>query len=364
MMNLPINEIVHGDSIEMLNLLPERSVDLIFADPPYNLQLSQDLWRPNHSRVDAVDDEWDQFESFETYDIFSRAWLTACRRVMKETGSLWVIGTYHNIFRIGTIMQDLGFWLLNDVVWIKTNPMPNFRGVRFTNAHETLIWACKSKGAKYTFNHHAMKAFNHGKQMRSDWEWVFPICTGNERIKVNGEKAHSTQKPEELLYRVILSASNPGDIVLDPFFGTGTTGAVAKRLHRRWIGIERQSDYVEIARERITAVKPEPFDRAAFDVSDRKRLAARVPFSRLLESGLLSPGQNLYFRGDAGAVACIKPDGKLLYNNSEGSIHQIARILVGNGPCNGWDLWYYLDKNGKLQPIDTLREIVRNGKIT
>ncbi|MBU1662680.1 MAG: site-specific DNA-methyltransferase, partial [Chloroflexi bacterium] len=237
-MNLPINQILPGECVEVLNKLPEKSVDLIFADPPYNLQLSQELWRPNMTRVEAVNDEWDQFASFEAYDQFSRAWLTVCRRVLKDTGALWVIGSYHNIYRLGSILQDLGYWILNDVIWVKTNPMPNFRGVRFTNAHETLIWASKFKGAKYTFNHHAMKALNRGKQMRSDWE--LPLCTGPERIKVNGVKAHSTQKPESLLYRVILSSSNPGDVVLDPFFGSGTTGAVAKKLHRRWIGIERE----------------------------------------------------------------------------------------------------------------------------
>jgi modification methylase len=259
-MKLPLNQILHGDSLEILQQLPEKSIDVIFADPPYNLQLSQELWRPNNSRVDAVDDAWDQFESFETYDVFSSTWLSDCRRVLKDTGTIWVIGTYHNIFRIGTIMQDLGFWLLNDIIWIKTNPMPNFRGVRFTNAHETLIWASKSRKAKYAFNHHAMKVFNKGKQMRSDWEWVFPLCKGSERLKVNGEKAHPTQKPEELLYRVILSSSNPGDVVLDPFFGTGTTGAIAKRLHRNWIGIERETNYIEIAQQRINAVTPEPYD--------------------------------------------------------------------------------------------------------
>lgn len=361
-MKLPLNQILHGDSLEILKQLPEKSVDVIFADPPYNLQLSQELWRPNNSRVDAVDDAWDQFESFETYDVFSRTWLSDCRRVLKDTGTIWVIGTYHNIFRIGTIMQDLGFWLLNDIIWIKTNPMPNFRGVRFTNAHETLIWASKSRKAKYAFNHHAMKAFNQGKQMRSDWEWVFPLCTGSERLKVNGEKAHSTQKPEELLYRVILSSSNPGDVVLDPFFGTGTTGAVAKRLYRNWIGIERETNYIEIAQQRINAVTPEPYDETTFDICDKKRLAPRVAFSRLLEAGLLLPGQTLYFKGDHVTTAKIKPDGKLIYNGTEGSIHQIARKLVQNGPCNGWEIWHYKDDAGDLYPIDKLRDIFRNRK--
>jgi modification methylase len=361
-MKLTVNKIICGNCVEVLNKLPAKSVDLVFADPPYNLQLSKELWRPDFSRVDAVDDAWDQFESFEAYDTFSRAWLSGCRRVLKDTGSLWVIGSYHNIFRIGTILQDLGFWFLNDVIWIKTNPMPNFRGVRFTNAHETLIWVSKSKGYKYTFNHHAMKAFNNGKQMRSDW--MLPLCTGEERIKVNGEKAHSTQKPEGLLYRVILSSSNPGDIVLDPFFGSGTTGAVARRLHRDWIGIEREEKYIKIAQRRIDAITPELFTQEIFDVSDRKRLAPRVPFVTLLENGLLAPGQSLFFRGDQEIKAKVKPDGKLVMNGTEGSIHQIARGLVGGSSANGWDLWYFQDKSGNLHKIDKLRETIRrNNKL-
>ncbi len=360
MMALPVNEIIHGDCVETLARLPEKSVDLVFADPPYNLQLSNTLWRPNFSRVEGVEDDWDQFESFEAYDEFSRSWLTACKRVLKDRGAIWVIGSYHNIYRIGSLMQDLGFWLLNDVIWIKTNPMPNFRGVRFTNAHETLIWACKSRGSKYTFNHHAMKAFNRGKQMRSDWEWEVPLCKGNERLKLNGEKAHSTQKPEELLYRIILATTNPGDLVLDPFFGTGTTGAVAKRLHRQWIGIEREAKYIGIARERLENITPEPFDPATFDVRDKKRLAPRVAFARLLEAGMLSPGQTLYFRGADEVTARIKPDGKLLCNGWEGSIHQVARRLVGGSPCNGWDIWFYRNDGGVLRPIEDLRQLYRS----
>jgi site-specific DNA-methyltransferase (adenine-specific) len=356
-MDIPKNKIILGDCIEILNKLPEKSIDLVFADPPYNLQLSQELWRPDSSRVDAVDDDWDQFDSFEAYDTFSRDWLSGCRRVLKDTGTLWVIGSYHNIFRIGTILQDLGFWILNDVLWIKTNPMPNFRGVRFTNAHETLIWACKSKGCKYTFNHHAMKAFNQGKQMRSDW--TLPLCTGKERIKVNGEKAHSTQKPEALLYRVILSSSSPGDVVLDPFFGSGTTGAVAKQLHRVWLGIEREEKYIKIAKDRINAITPELFELATFNVNDKKRLAPRIPFVTLLETGLLAPGQSLFFRGDRAIEAKVKPDGKLVINGTEGSIHQVASALFGGNPCNGWTLWYFQDKNGDLHPIDKHRETIR-----
>ena len=246
---LPLDQILPGDCVETLDSLPEKSIDLIFADPPYNLQLSQDLWRPNLTKVDAVDEAWDQFSSFQEYDLFTRRWLSACRRVLKDTGTIWVIGSYHNIYRVGGMLQDLDFWILNDVVWVKTNPMPNFRGVRFTNAHETLIWAQKDKQARYTFNYQDMKALNDGLQMRSDW--LLPLCTGTERVKFNGQKVHPTQKPESLLYRVILSSSNPGDIVLDPFFGTGTTGAVAKKLHRHWIGIERDEEYVRVAAERI-----------------------------------------------------------------------------------------------------------------
>jgi len=356
--SLPLDEVLHGDCLEVLARLPENSIDLIFADPPYNLQLNGDLWRPNLTRVDAVDDEWDKFDSFAAYDAFSRAWLQACKRVLKDTGTIWVIGSYHNIYRIGSLMQDLGYWFLNDVVWVKPNPMPNFRGVRFTNAHETLLWACKFRGARYTFNHHAMKALNEGKQMRSDW--LLPICTGGERLKTpDGKKAHSTQKPEALLYRILLAASNPGDVVLDPFFGSGTSGAVARKLHRRWIGIEREARYVELARQRIAAVQPQPYDPQVFDVRDRRRLAPRVPFVRLLESGYLHPGETLYFRGQPTQTARIKPDGNLrLPDGFEGSIHQCGRRLSGGSPCNGWQHWYYQAEEA-LQPIDRLREQYR-----
>jgi DNA modification methylase len=350
--NLPLDSILHGDCIEKLNSLPEKSVDLIFADPPYNLQLSQELYRPNQTKVDAVDDAWDHFENLEQYDAFTRRWLAACRRVLKDNGAIWVIGSYHNIYRVGTLLQDAGFWFLNDVVWIKTNPMPNFRGVRFTNAHETLIWAQKIKGAKYTFNHHVMKSFNDDLQMRSDWE--IPICTGKERIKLNGEKAHSTQKPEALLYRIILSSSNPGDIILDPFFGSGTTGAVAKKLHRHWIGIERDADYVKVARQRIAAVDPGPdSDELYFFPSRRNR--PRVAFGKLLEAGLIQPGQILYFN-KKGKKAIVRADGKIKCGKTVGSIHQVARSLMNDEPCNGWDCWFYEDKAGKRNPLEVLRE--------
>jgi modification methylase len=355
---LTLNQIIQGDCIEVLNSFPENSIDLIFADPPYNLQLQQELWRPNMTKVDAVDDEWDHFGSFQEYDEFSRLWLSACRRVLKDNGTIWVIGTYHNIYRIGSIMQTLGYWFLNDIVWVKTNPMPNFRGVRFTNAHETLIWASKFKGSKYTFNHHAIKNINEALQMRSDWS--LPICSGTERLKVNGKKAHSTQKPEALLYRVILSSSNPGDIVLDPFMGSGTTGAVAKKLHRNWIGIERDENYVKLSQNRIANVIPELFVNDVFDTRDKKRLEPRIPFGSLLENGLLAPGQCLYFQRNRTIVANVKPDGNLVVNGFEGSIHQAGRYMMGESPCNGWDHWYFENEMGDLQPIDDLRQIIRN----
>jgi len=355
MEKLPVDQILQGDCVQVLDSLPEKSVDLIFADPPYNLQLQQELWRPNMTRVDAVDDDWDQFADFQAYDEFSRRWLAACRRVLKDNGTIWVIGSYHNIYRIGGIMQDLGYWFLNDIVWVKTNPMPNFRGVRFTNAHETLIWASKAKGARYTFNHHAMKSLNDDLQMRSDW--TLPICSGSERIKVNGKKAHSTQKPEALLYRLITASSNAGDVVLDPFFGSGTTGAVAKKLHRHWIGIEKDAGYIEIAQQRIDAIVPEIFAETLFDVRDKKRLEPRVPFGNLLEAGLLQPGQTLYFRKDRSKAAQVKPDGKLVLNGFEGSIHEVGRSLMKGSPCNGWDHWYYEGEDGELHTIDDLRRV-------
>jgi len=351
--DLPVNQILQGDCTAILESLPAGSVDLIFADPPYNLQLNQELWRPNMTRVEAVDDLWDQFSDFQAYDDFTRRWLSACRRVLKPTGTIWVIGTYHNIYRVGAILQDLGFWLLNDVIWIKTNPMPNFRGVRFTNAHETLIWAVREKGARYTFNHHAMKALNDDLQMRSDW--VLPICTGAERLKENGRKAHSTQKPEALLYRVILAASNPGDLVLDPFFGSGTTGAVAQKLHRRWIGIEKDERYVQLARERIARTAAEPYEARVFAQRSRRR-QPRLSLGSLLESGLLRPGQTLYFQGDRRRTARVKPDGRLVIGDFEGSLHQAAQRMAQGSPCNGWEHWYYESESGELRVIDELRQ--------
>jgi modification methylase len=345
---LPLNQILLGDCLEVLEQLPAECADLIFADPPYNLQLQNDLYRPDMSKVAAVDDHWDKFAGFAEYDRFTRRWLTACRRVLKDTGTIWVIGSYHNIFRVGAILQDLGYWILNDVIWIKSNPMPNFRGVRFTNAHETLIWAQKERGGKYTFNHHAMKGLNDDLQMRSDW--TLPLSTGRERLKSNGSKAHSTQKPEALLYRVLMAASNPGDVVLDPFFGTGTTGALAKRLGRSWIGIEREESYVEMARSRIEAVQPV----AAHGLERTRHKPRRVPFGALLENGLLAPGQTLYF-AKTGLPATVLADGHLRCGDLVGSIHGVAKHLMGGAPANGWDLWSYKDEGGEIHAIDRLR---------
>ena len=356
--SLPLDTILHADCRTALAELPEASVDLVFADPPYNLQLSQDLYRPNMTRVQAVDDAWDQFDSLAEYDSFTRAWLGGCRRVLKDDAALWVIGTYHNIFRIGAILQDLGYWILNDVIWLKSNPMPNFRGVRFTNAHETLIWACKSRGARYTFHHHAMKALNDELQMRSDW--MLPVCTGAERLKTEGKRAHSTQKPESLLYRVLLASTDPGDVVLDPFFGSGTTGAVARRLGRHYIGMESRAEYVELARARLQGIEPESDLPAALDVRDRRRSAPRVSVGSLLEAGLLQVGQALYFRGDRKQAARLRADGHVLMDGFEGSVHQAGRHLMGGSPCNGWDHWYFEDEAGVLRPLDALRGKLRN----
>jgi site-specific DNA-methyltransferase (adenine-specific) len=348
-----LDEIIQGDCLDVLPTLAEKSIDVIFADPPYNLQLSQELWRPNMTRVNGVDDAWDKFGSFREYDEFTRAWLAACRRVLKDTGTLWVIGSYHNIFRVGTILMDLDYWILNDVIWVKTNPMPNFKGVRFTNAHETLIWAQKNKGEHYTFNHHAMKGLNDGLQMRSDWE--IPLCTGRERVKVNGQKAHATQKPEALLYRVILSSTNAGDVILDPFMGSGTTGAVAKRLHRHWLGIEKDPAYVEMARARIMEVDAGEYEEELYATTSPKRLE-RVPFGALLAQGLLKTGQLLYFGRKGEHVAVILADGNLLFDDRRGSIHKVGSEISG-APCNGWQAWFYEDEaDGTRLPLDTLRK--------
>ncbi|RIY03407.1 site-specific DNA-methyltransferase [Aureimonas flava] len=351
-----LNTIIKGDCVSRMAALPEKSVDAIFADPPYNLQLGGDLHRPDQSKVDAVDDAWDQFESFAAYDAFTRAWLLAARRLLKPNGTIWVIGSYHNIFRVGAIMQDLGFWILNDVVWRKTNPMPNFRGRRFQNAHETMIWASKSADAKaYTFNYDAMKAANDDTQMRSDW--LFPICSGGERLKDGeGQKVHPTQKPEALLARVVMSSTRPGDTILDPFFGTGTTGAVAKRLGRNFVGIERQDDYIEAATDRILSV--EPLDADVLRISAGKRAEPRVPFATLVEAGLVAPGAELT---DAKGrwQASVRADGTIAFGGEAASIHRIGAKVQGLEACNGWTFWH-VRENGRLRVIDELRQIVRD----
>ena len=356
---LPLNQILQGDCIELLDDLPAVSIDLIFADPPYNLQLQGELRRPNNTRVRGVQEAWDRFDDFAAYDAFTRAWLAACRRVLKPSGTLWVIGSYHNIHRVGAILQDLGYWLLNSIVWVKTNPTPNFRGVRFTNAHETLLWAQKKKGASYLFNHHTMKSLNEGKQMRSDW--LLPLSTGAERLRGDdGVSAHPTQKPEALLYRVLLASSEPGDVVLDPFFGSGTTGAVAKRLHRNWIGIERDKQYIRLARKRIGQIEPVAYEEEIFEPVEPRR-EQRIPFGFLLEAGLLEPGQRLYLGPSSRVSARILADGSLRYNGRRGSIHQAAKDLL-DAPANGWEHWYFEDQlTGLRKPIDTLRQILREG---
>jgi modification methylase len=351
---LPIDTILVGDCVSHMNALPAGSVDLIFADPPYNLQLDQGLTRPDQSKVDAVDDEWDKFESFAHYDVFTRAWLQAARRVLKPDGAIWVIGSYHNIFRVGTALQDLDYWLLNDVVWRKANPMPNFRGTRFTNAHETLIWASRSQKSRVTFNYEAMKLANDETQMRSDW--LFPLCTGAERLKdENADKVHPTQKPEALLFRILNATTNPGDVVLDPFFGTGTTGAVAKKLGRHFIGIEREDVYVSAALKRIAAIKPGA--REAVSVTTPKRKETRVPFGSLIEQGLIAPGAQLF---DAARryFAMVRADGSLVSGPHQGSIHKVGALVQGTEACNGWTFWHH-DLNGHPAPIDELRSNIR-----
>jgi modification methylase len=350
-----LDTILKGDCVTELEKLPAASVDLIFADPPYNLQLEGRLMRPDQSEVDAVTDDWDKFASFSAYDDFTRAWLLACRRVLKPNGTLWVIGSYHNIFRVGVALQDLGFWILNDIVWRKTNPMPNFRGRRFANAHETMIWASRDQNAKgYTFNYDALKAANDDLQMRSDW--LFPLCTGNERLKDGeGRKVHPTQKPEALLHRIMLASSKPGDVILDPFFGTGTTGAVAKRLGRHFVGVEREDDYIAAAKKRIAAVTAS--SATAMEMSSGKRAEPRVPFGTLIETGLISPGAILTDAGER-HIAEVRSDGTLRAGPHVGSIHRVGALVQGLDACNGWTFWHF-DREGARAPIDELRAAVR-----
>ncbi len=358
--SLPLNQILLGNSIEHMNSLPEKSVDVIFADPPYNLQIGaefgrQELRRPNDTRVDGVDNDWDKLGTHAQHDQFTSAWLSAARRILKEDGTLWVIGSYHNIFRVGAQLQDLGFWILNDVVWRKTNPMPNFKGKRFTNAHETLIWCSKNEqGGKYTFNYDAMKVMNDDLQMRSDW--LLPICSGNERLRDSeGKKCHPTQKPEALLYRVILSSTKPGDVILDPFFGSGTTGAVAKKLGRQWIGIEQDKTYAAVAQKRIDAISPA--DEVAIKITGSKRAQQRIPFGTLLERGMLAPGDILQDAKQRYS-AKVHADGSLSSGKVTGSIHATGAKLQEATSCNGWTFWY-VEREGSLVSIDLFRQEIR-----
>lgn len=347
---LPLGEILQEDCIAAMKRLPDGCIDMVFADPPYNLQLGGDLFRPEGGRVDAVDDDWDKFDTFEAYDKFTRAWLSEARRILKPNGTLWVIGSYHNIFRVGASLQDAGYWILNDIVWRKSNPMPNFRGTRFTNAHETLIWASRSEDSRYTFNYRAMKALNDELQMRSDW--VLPICSGGERVKTDGVKAHPTQKPEALLYRVLLACTNPGDVVLDPFFGTGTTGAVARRLGREWIGIEREKRYVKVAKERIASTLA--LDESAMRTMQSKRSQPKVPFGALVENGMIAPGAMLT-DSKRRWNACVRADASVEMGGKQGSIHQIGAAAQGAPSCNGWTFWHLFQGDALIQ-LDELRQ--------
>jgi modification methylase len=354
-MSLPLDTLLDGDCVETMARLPAGSVDLVFADPPYNLQLGGELLRPNASKVAGVEEEWDRFADFAAYDSFTRAWAEAARRVLKPDGALWVIGSYHNIHRVGAILQDLGFWLLNDIVWRKTNPMPNFKGTRFTNAHETLLWCGRSAESRPTFNYAAMKTLNDDLQMRSDW--MLPLCVGPERLKTDGRKTHPTQKPESLLYRVILATTRPGDVILDPFFGTGTTGAAALRLGRHYIGCERDPDYSAAARARLAGVTP--VADPALLITPSRRSEPRIPFGAVLEAGLLRPGDTLR-GGRRGAIeAKVAADGSLCHGDQRGSIHKIGAAAQGLSACNGWTFWHYRDEAGQWQPIDALRERIR-----
>jgi len=344
------NNIVNGNSLEELKKIPDKSFDLVFADPPYNMQIGEKLKRPDDSKVNGVNDKWDQFASFEDYDNFSKAWLTECKRVLKDNGSIWVIGSYHNIFRLGFHLQNLDYWILNDIIWRKNNPMPNFKGTRFTNAHETLIWASKSKKSKYTFNYQSLKCFNDDFQMRSDW--LLPICNGKERLKKNGHKVHSTQKPEALLYRIILATTKNGDCVFDPFLGTGTTAAVAKKLGRKYYGIEKDKKYYSAAKKRIEEIKP--FKDEYLDTIQNNKSKPRIPFGSLIEMGILEPGMTI-FDPKKKYNARIMADGSIKCKENEGSIHKVAAKILGAESCNGWTYWHY-NLEGSMRPIDELRQ--------
>jgi len=348
MQQLIQNTIIQGDCIEKLKQLPDKTIDLIFADPPYNLQLKNELYRPNQTKVEGVFDDWDKFESMQEYDKFTEQWLKECKRILKDDATIWVIGSYHNIFRVGTILQNLGFWILNDILWIKTNPMPNFKGTRFNNAHETLIWASKNKNSKYTFHYKSLKVFNDDLQMRSDW--YIPICNGDERIKFNGQKAHSTQKPEELLYRVILATSNVGDLILDPFSGSGTTAAIAKKLNRNYIGIEKEEFYVGIANERLEEIKPIQNELLEYLI---ERPIPKVPFGNLIEKGFIKIGDHL-FSQDKKYQAQVLANASLQWNEEVGSIHKISSLILKKPSNNGWKYWF-VEKNNNLICIDDFR---------
>ncbi len=349
--DLPLDSILRMDCIEAMRSLPDACVDMVFADPPYNLQLGGDLHRPDGSQVDAVNDEWDKFSNFAAYDSFTQQWLAEAHRILKPNGTLWVIGSYHNIFRVGASLQDQGFWILNDIIWRKSNPMPNFKGTRFTNAHETLIWAAKSDKARYTFHYRSMKTLNDELQMRSDW--VIPICGGKERLKLNGTKAHPTQKPEALLYRILLACTNPGDVVLDPFFGTGTTGAVAKRLQRHWIGCERDATYCKVAEERIQMALP--LDESSLVTMQSPKSQPRVSFGQLVENGYIHPGSQITDKKRR-FEAIVRADGSLKWTDQNGSIHKIGALVQNAPSCNGWTYWYYQTPKGELKVIDELRQ--------
>ncbi len=344
------NKILNGDCIEELKKIPDKIFDLIFADPPYNLQIGKKLNRPDNSRVNGVKDKWDKFKNFEHYDIFCKEWLDECKRVLKDNGAIWIIGSYHNIFRIGYHIQNMGYWILNDVIWKKNNPMPNFRGTRFTNAHETLIWASKNKNSKYTFNYQSLKCLNDDLQMRSDW--TLPICNGSERVKKDGKKVHSTQKPESLLHRILLASTNKGDFVLDPFLGSGTTAVVAKKMGRNYFGIEKEKKYFKVAKQRLE--KTIKIKDHYLDTIKNNRSKPRIPFGSLVELGIVRPGMSIFDQKKK-VNAKIMADGSIKYHNSEGSIHKVAAKIIGAESCNGWTYWHYI-MNGAMVPIDNLRQ--------
>jgi len=344
------NKIINGNALEILKTIPNKTFDLVFADPPYNLQIEKKLNRPDNSKVYGVNDKWDQFKNFEHYDNFCKEWLNECKRLLKDNGTIWVIGSYHNIFRIGYHIQNINYWILNDVIWKKNNPMPNFKGTRFTNAHETLIWAAKSKKSKYTFNYQSLKCLNDDLQMRSDW--TLPICSGKERLKKNGKKIHSTQKPESLLHRVLLASTNKGDFVLDPFLGTGTTAVVAKKIGRNYFGIEREKKYYSVTKQRLE--KTIKIEDHHLDAIKNNKLKPRIPFGSLIEMGIVEPGMEIFDQKKK-INAKIMVDGSIKCNDSEGSIHKVAAKIIGAESCNGWTFWHY-NLGGELFPIDNLRQ--------